>query len=163
MPPYRAHWGSLVNTPGELERYAEIVLREGGPNARLLVLLDADGICPAELGPNLLQRLITRFPQSLISVSVADWEYESWFIASAESIADHVGAAGDFEVPQDIEGIQAAKGWLERRIIGGRYKETRHQVAFSSIINIPLARRRSQSFDRFCREVERLLQAPGAD
>ena len=159
MPPYRAHWGSLVNVSGELERYAESVLREGGPNARLLVLLDADGLCPAELGPNLLQRLLNRFPRNLISVSVADWEYESWFIASAESIAGHVGVAGDFEVPQDIEEIHAAKEWLERNIIGGRYKETQHQAAFSSVIDVPVARQRSQSFDRFCREVERLLAA----
>ena len=159
MPPYRAHWGSLVNTPGELERYAEIVLHEGGPTARLLVLLDADGECPAELGPDLLQRLITRFPQNLISVSVADWEYESWLIASAESIADHVRASGDFDVPQNIEEIHDAKGWLERHIMGGRYKEARHQAAFTSVINVPLARSRSQSFDRFCREVERLLTA----
>lgn len=157
MLPYRAHWGSLVNSAGELERYATSVLREAGSNSRLLVLLDADGLCPAELGPNLLQRLRTRFPQSLISVSVAEWEYESWFIASAESIADHIGAAVDFEVPAKIEEIPSAKEWLERHIIRGRYKETQHQAAFSSVIDVPLARRRSQSFDRFCREVDRLL------
>lgn len=52
MPPYRAHWGSIVNTPGELERYAESVLREGGPNSRLLVLLDADGFAQQNWGPN---------------------------------------------------------------------------------------------------------------
>lgn len=159
MPPYRAHWGSIVNTPGELERYAESVLREGGPNSRLLVLLDADGFCPAELGPKLLQRLRIRFPHNLISVSVADWEYESWFIASAESIADHIGAARNFEVPETVENIPAAKGWLERHVIGGRYKETQHQAAFSTVIDVPLARQRSQSFDRFCHEVERLLSA----
>ena len=47
-----------------------------------------DGFCPALLGPALLERLVLRFPGTLVSVSVADWEYESWFIASAESIAE---------------------------------------------------------------------------
>ena len=159
MPPYRAHWGSVVNKTGELERYAEIVLREGGHSARLLVLLDADGYCPAELGPNLLRRLSTRFPHNRVSVCIADWEYESWFIASAESIANHVGTAVAVEVPQNIGEIRAAKGWLEQHILGGRYKETEHQAAFSTVINVPIARQRSQSFNRFCREVERLLAA----
>ena len=35
MPPYRAHWGSLVNRPEELERCAEIALLKGGPAAPL--------------------------------------------------------------------------------------------------------------------------------
>ena len=159
MPPYRAHWGSVVNKTGELERYGEIVLREGGHTARLLVLLDADGYCPAELGPNLVQRLSTRFPQNRVSVCVADWKYESWFIASAESIADHVGAPIPVEVPENIEEIRAAKGWLEQHILGGRYKETEHQAAFSTVMDVRIARQRSHSFNRFCHEVERLLAA----
>ncbi len=38
-------------------------------------------------------------------------------------------------------------------------KETVDQPAFSNLINVPLARSRSPSFNRFCREVERLLSA----
>ena len=162
MPPYRAHWGSLVNTPGELERYAERALRECGPTARLLVLLDADGLCPADLGPSLLRRLASRFPNFPVSVNVADWEYESWFIASAEAIAKHVGSDAIFEVPHNVECIRAAKGWLESNILNRRYRETSDQASFSSVIDVPLARQRSHSFDRFCREVERLLQTSNA-
>ena len=62
MQPYRESWGSLVNRAGDLERCADLVLREGGPDSRLLVLLDADGFCPALLGPTLLERLVLRFP-----------------------------------------------------------------------------------------------------
>ena len=157
MPPYREPWGSLVNRPGDLERCADIVLREGGPGSRLLVLLDADGYCPASLGPKLLERLILRFPGRVVSVSVADWEYESWFVASAESIAEHIGVAFGTEVPDNIEEIPDPKAWLERNILNKRYKETSDQASFSSVIDVPLARQRSRSFNRFCLELERLL------
>lgn len=80
----------MVNTPGELERCAAEELADAGPAGRLLVLLDADGDCPAELGPQLRRRLDARFPNITVSVNVADWEYESWFIASAESIAHFI-------------------------------------------------------------------------
>ena len=116
-----------------------------------------DGFCPALLGPALLERLVLRFPGTLVSVSVADWEYESWFIASAESIAEHVGVAVGTEVPDNIEEIQNQKGWLERNILNRRYRETADQASFSSVIDVPLARQRSQSFNRFCLELERPL------
>lgn len=100
MRPYRMHRGSLINNAGELERYAEQALNEAGPAARLLVLLDADDDCPAELGPQLRQRLAARFPNNPVSVNIANREYESWFIASSESLA-----------PLDsVEGIRDAKG-----------------------------------------------------
>ena len=157
VTPYRVPWGSLVNRPDDLERAAQIVLREGGPHSRLLVLLDADGNCPASLGTALLQRLIVRFPDTPVSVSVADWEYESWFIASAESIAQYFGTSLEVEVPENIEEIQNPKAWIERNILRGRYKETSDQSSFSSAIDVALARQRSHSFNRFCLEVERLL------
>ena len=155
--PYRKSWGSLVNRTGELEQCAEIVLREGGPGSRLMLLLDADGNCPALLGPTMLERLILRFPGRLVSVVVADWEFESWFIASAESIAEHIGASLGVEVPDNIEEIQNPKAWLERNILNRRYRETNDQASFSSVIDVPLARQRSHSFNRFCLELEKLL------
>jgi hypothetical protein len=159
--PFRVPWGTLVNVDGELERYAEMAIRDGGPTAKLIVVLDADDRCPAELGPQLLQRVKSRFPNNPASVNVADREYESWFIASSESIAHHVGSNAVFEVPSTIEEIRNAKGWLARNVLNRSYKEIGDQAAFSSIIDVPVARQRSQSFDRFCREVERLLSPSG--
>lgn len=156
-PPYRGHWGALVNKPDKLERCADIALRRGGPMARLLVLLDADDRCPAVLGPELLQRLVSRFPKRRISVSIADREYESWFIAGSESIAAHVGLDTTISIPQNIEAIRDAKGWLASNLLHRSYSETDDQAAFSARVDVPLARSRSQSFDRFCREIERLL------
>ena len=40
---------------------------------------------------------------------------------------------------------------------GQSYNPAADQPRLTSYIDVPLARQRSQSFDRFCREVERLL------
>lgn len=157
VSPYRVPWGTLVNVEGELERYSAMAIRDGGHNTRLIVVLDADDRCPAELGPMLLQRLNTRFPNNPASVNVADREYESWFIASAESIAGHVGCTSSIELPSPIETIRNAKGWIGRNILQRSYKETADQASFSSCIDVPIARGRSHSFNRLCSEVERLL------
>ena len=123
VAPYRVPWGTLVHVDGELERYAARAIRDGGPMAKLIVLLDADDRCPAELGPELLNRIHARFPLNSASVNVADREYESWFIASSESIAAHVGSSADFEVPANIEEIRDAKGWIRRNVLNRGYKE----------------------------------------
>ena len=158
--PLRVPRGTLLRTPGALENYAAQAIQLSDPRARLLVLLDSDDECPAELGPRLLQRLDSRFPDRPISINVANREYESWFIASAESIAGHIGVDPFHStMPSNIETIRGAKEWLSRNLLHRRYKETTYQAAFSSAIDVPLARSRSQSFDRFCREVERLLRA----
>ena len=157
LRPYRAHWSSMVNKAEYLERYVAAALQEGGPNARLLVLLDADDRCPAELGPQLRQQLVARFPNNLISVSIANREYESWFIASAESIASNIGTVSSPVLPDSIEKIRDAKGWLAQNLLSRRYDPIDDQPAFSTYIDVPMARRRSRSFDRFCREIERLL------
>lgn len=157
VAPYRVPWGTLVNVEGELERYAAMGIRDGGPNTRLIVVLDADDRCPAELGPTLLGRQNIRFPNNPASVNVANREYESWFMASAESIAQHVGCTSNFEIPSPIETIRNAKGWIGRNILHRSYKETVDQASFSSRIDVPIARGRSHSFNRLCCEVERLL------
>ena len=157
-PPFRVQRDALKNRPDALEDYAVKAFREGGPEARLIVLLDADDDCPAELGPQLLQRLSVRIPLERVSVSIANREYEAWFIAGLESIASYVSIDADTTVPQDLEDIRGAKEWLSQHMPSGSpYKPTLHQAELSSAVDISLARQRSQSFDRFCREVERLL------
>ena len=160
LRPWRIRKGIIVHRPGELERYAAQAMSEAGPTGRLFVLLDADDDCPAELGPILLQRLTARFPPNLISVNIANREYETWFVASLESIAEPAGITGTPAVPAQAESIRGAKEWLTTRMPRGiPYDPVNHQASFSSRIDIRRARGRSQSFDRFCREVERLLTA----
>ena len=92
-----------------------------------------------------------------VSVNIADREYESWFIASAEAIASHIGTVSSPVLPDNIEEIRGAKGWLAQNLLSRRYDPIDDQPAFSTYIDVSMARRRSRSFDRFCQEIERLL------
>ena len=156
--PWRIPKGTIVNNPDALERYAAQALGEAGTSGRLFVLVDADDDCPAELGTRLLRRLTARFPHERISVNVANREYESWFIASLESISAPAGIVRTLVIPGEVENIRNAKGWLSDRMPGGlSYNPAADQPRLTSYIDVPAAPQRSQSFDRFCREVERLL------
>lgn len=164
---WRLPSSKLVN-PDQLEATAEKAIRQaeilpdlGAPNkARLIVLFDSDDDCPARLGPFLRERLIARFPDNPVSVSLANREYENWLIASLETIAEAAGIPPSASVPYSPEDIRGAKEWLSRQIPRGTsYKPQKDQARLTASIDVPLARQRSQSFDRFCREVERLLAA----
>ena len=157
-PPFRVQRDALKNRPGALEEYAAKAFREGGPTARLIILLDAEDDPPEALTQYLLQRVPSHLPLERVSVSIANREYEAWFIASLETIAGIAGISGSVSVPQNVEGIRGAKEWLSRHMPDGSpYKPTLHQAELTSAIDINRARQRSQSFNRFCREVERLL------
>lgn len=43
--------------PGELERAVDLALRKGGRDCKILILLDAETDCPAELVPQFLTRV----------------------------------------------------------------------------------------------------------
>ncbi len=157
---WRVPKGTMVGRPAALESYAERAIAEAGPNGRLFLLLDADDDCPAELGPALLRRLAAQFPNHPISVNIANREYETWLIASLESISMASVIPEDSVLPERVESIRGAKEWLTERLPrGSPYNPIAHQASFTSSIDVPLARSRSQSFDRFCREVGRLLSA----
>jgi hypothetical protein len=56
------------------------------------------------------------------------------------------------------ESIRDAKGFLTRNMPGSRaYSETADQPALAAVFDIQTARSRSDSFDKCCREVRRLL------
>lgn len=156
--PLRVGRSQLIR-PGELERVVDLAARsvktEGGS---VLVLLDADDDCAAELGPELLQRAVTARPDVPVSVVVAVREFEGWFLASAPSLAGHRGLPQVLESPVDPEAIRNAKGWLQdRRTDGLSYSPTVDQPALTAVFDMDLARSVSPSFDKLCREIERLL------
>jgi len=149
---------------GELERAVELASRKARPNGAVLVVLDADDQCPKELAPALLGRVQTAAPHVPSAVVIANREYEAWLIAAAESLCGHRGFKPDLTAPTDPESIRGAKEWLGRWRTPPRYAETVDQPALTAIFDIQLARQRSPSFDKFCREVEHwFLEASGAD
>ena len=70
--------GALCESHGEI----------GGPDARILILLDANGDCPGDLGPTVLKSAREACSDRRFEVVLAKREYESWFVAAAESLPE---------------------------------------------------------------------------
>ncbi len=94
-----------------------------------------------------------------LAVVLARSEFESWFIAAAESLRGRCGLPDDLEAPRDPEAIRGAKEWLGRHM-RRRYVETLDQPALTALFDLDAARR-ADSFDKCRREIERLLKSAG--
>lgn len=124
-----------------------------GPAGLVLVLLDADEDCPAELGPQLVRRATRARPDRTTRVVLAKAEYEAWFLASAESLAGLRGLPTDLSAPADPESIRDAKGWLSRHLArGASYRPAVHQASLTATFDMAAARS-APSFDKLWRDV----------
>src|SRR5262249_13748344 len=82
--PSRFPRSQLVRAGG-VERAVELAARQVGRQGGVLVLIDSDDDCPAELGPQLLDRARKARSDLPIGVVLAKREFEGWFLASAKS------------------------------------------------------------------------------
>lgn len=157
LPPIRVERNRVVQ-PEELERVVELAARTAAPDGSILVLLDADDDCPAELGPELLQRARAARPDRAIRVVLAKAEYEAWFLAAVASIAGRHDIDAAATAPDAPEGIRNAKGWLTARMpLGRSYRPTRHQAVLTEHFDLDAARQGAPSFDKLWRDVSALL------
>lgn len=148
--------GSRLRQEAELTRAVELAAARAGEGGGILVLIDAEDDCPAELGPELLARIDR--DDVAVAVVLAKFEYEAWFLAAAESLRGRRGLSSDIDAPADPEAIRGAKEWLRDRMEGSRtYSETLDQVALTAVMDIESARS-ADSFDKCFREVSRLVQ-----
>lgn len=155
--PIRVNRSKVVKE-GELERYVELATRQHGGEGAVIVLLDADDDCPAEIGPALLARAEAVRPGSPITVVIVVKEYEAWFLAAAVSLRSQRGLPDDLDPPLEPEEVRDAKGWIQsRRTDGLAYSPTIDQPALSAVVDLDAARDGSPSFDKLCRELEKLL------
>ncbi len=156
--PIRVPKDRLVKQ-GELERQVQRAAEGVSDRGGILVLIDADNDCPAVKGPELLGRARVARSDRRIAVVLAKREYEAWFLAGASSLAGRRGLATDLQAPPKPEEIQGAKEWLRDRMEGkSTYSPTADQTSLTAALDIALTRRASDSFDKCCREIERLLQ-----
>jgi hypothetical protein len=149
---------SRIVKPGELERAVELAARKLQRPGAVLVLVDAEDDCPKTLAPALLQRACAARSDVPHGVVLANREFEAWFLAALESLRGCRGVPTDAQPPPDPEAIRGAK---ERLAFGVAYSETVDQPALTARIDLDLARKRSPSFDKLWREMERLLKRPG--
>jgi hypothetical protein len=149
---------SQLLRPGELEKAVEALTRQIGRNQPLLVLLDADNDCPKDLANQLRARCHAKHADVTISIVIANKEYEAWFLAAAKSLAEQRGLAEQLDRPTDPESIQGTKEWLTARMpAGDSYSPTRHQSAYSELMDLSEARG-ARSFRKLEKELGRLLK-----
>lgn len=157
LRPIRKPRSQLVK-PEELGRavkLADLKLNqrlESGDSALILVLVDANSDAPCVLGPELLRiaKLESRFEVSCVLANV---EYETWFVAAADSLGKYLKIGPDEKTPERPEDAKARKAWIQKRFQGTKYSETVDQPAMTRCMNLSTCRRRSPSFDKLCRDL----------
>ena len=152
--PIKVRRDRFLNRDEDFRKHVLLAAAKCGDNGWILVLLDADDACPADLGPQILQRVCAIVPHRRISVVLANREYEAWFLAAAKSLHGQRGFAFDADYPPDFdpERPRDAKGWLGEQMVGGTYRPMVDQPAFSALMDLQQARDRSRSFHKLCSE-----------
>lgn len=157
--PIRTKRDRFIRKDEEFRRMLLLAAAKAGQDGKILILLDADDNCPAQLGPQTLERAQQIVGHIEVSVVIAKQEYEAWFIAAISSLAGQRGLQDLIDVPDEPEAIGGAKEWLTDRMDGSRaYRETLDQPAMSQLFDIEAAQEHSPSFDKLFREVTRLCE-----
>ncbi len=152
LPPIRVRRDRFLNRDDEFRRILLLAAAKCGDSGWILVLLDADDDCPAELGVQMFERAHDIVPHRQVSVVLANREYEAWFLASAESLHGCRGFTFEFPRNFDAERPRNAKGWIGERMSSGTYRETTDQPAFSAKMDLQQAIEGSRSFRKLCSE-----------
>lgn len=130
-PPLRVKAGSFLRDDNYLAKYVELAARKAKGRGSVLILLDSEDDCPAQLGPQLASRAVAVRPDVPIVVALAHREFETWFLAAAHSLRRVCGLPVDLEPPAAPEAIRNAKGWLNARMAAA-YNEPNDQPALTS-------------------------------
>jgi hypothetical protein len=154
--PFRVPRGKLVKDD-ELRRAIEAVARQLEPGAPILILLDADDDCIATIGARMLATARAARHDRELSVVLANREFEAWFLAALESLRGKRRIRLDATWDGDPESVRDAKRALREQMEPPIYSPTVDQAALASAMDLELARARSRSFDKLCRDLDRLL------
>jgi len=147
-PPIRIKAGSFLNDTAYFRKYVLMAAAKAAQSdGEVLILLDCEDGCPATLGPYLLAKATMVRPDVLFKVALAHREYETWFLAAAQSLRGCAGLPDDLLPPGNPEHIRGAKEWLGRHM-GQSYDPIIHQAAFTAQFDLGQAKA-VPSFDHF--------------
>ncbi|MEO8658450.1 MAG: DUF4276 family protein [Bryobacteraceae bacterium] len=150
--PVRVTKAKLIRS-GELERAIRLARSTNPAHGPVLVVLDADDDCPALLGPSLKSRT----QSGDTAIVIPKYEFETWFLTAAASLAGRRGLREGLVPRPDPEMVRGAKEWLTRNMVPGRtYSPAIDQAALVAGMDLNIARS-CRSFERLCREIERLV------
>ncbi len=164
--PQNAHGCGNLTKPGGIERFVQNAWTKRDCGA-VLVLVDADKKCPVRMAADFTRRVLAlgvRFP---VVIVIAKCEYETWFLASLETVAGTpldggYGLPVGLVYPDEVENRVGAKGWITRQLPDERiYKETIHQASMTRLLDPERVRQKSRSFRRLCHALEQAVEAIG--
>ncbi|AVT01669.1 DUF4276 family protein [Paracidovorax avenae] len=158
LPPIRVRRDRFIQREDEFRKQLLLAAAKSGEHGWILVVLDADDDCPAQLGQQLLARAQKYVPHRRISVVLANREFEAWFIAAASSLQGARGFAVEVDELVEAEIPRDAKGWMRRHMKGGVYREILDQPAFAARIDLQQAQDNSRSFRKLCKEWQTHIQ-----
>lgn len=158
LRPIRASRNKIVqaNELGRIVELAALKLQHSGTSdpGAILVMIDADEDCPADLGPQLVANAKGRCAGFDVFSVVVCVEYETWFVAAANSLADYLDLSSE-PPPADPEAARTGKAWINRHFKGKHYSPTIDQPAMTASMDLQLCRSHSASFEKLCRELSK--------
>jgi hypothetical protein len=175
LEAFRGKRDILVDaTKDELSRavqQAQIKLRQQARNEPLartlvLVLLDAEDDCPAELGPGLLETARKAWVGADVTCVIARRMLESWMVAGVTpaALGGVNGLPADVQAPPNPEDRNGVR-WLGEQIrhaaANRKYAKPVDGPTFIARMDLGQCRRLTPSFDKLCRELERRRPADG--
>lgn len=175
LEPFRGHRDSLVHPDGSVlsasvqKAFLKLqakTRKDSEARSLLLILLDAESDCPAELAPRLLGTARQARPDATIACVLAKRMFENWIVAGATTLAGVNGLPDPLDPPDDPENHNGAS-WLEQQLRSQkqtrRYEKTVDAAVFVQKISLEHCRDRSPSFDKLCRELALPLQSEQPD
>lgn len=163
LRPNRKRRDRLIHNKGdELAKAVEAAARELAARPRdgivslILVLIDSDEDCAVALAASMQKIANATRPDARTACVVAVKEYETWFVAAAESLSEYLNVADD-EPPINPEQQRCGKAWIEKRFLAPKYSETTDQPRLTAKMDLQICRERCPSFDKLCRELEKAM------
>lgn len=146
-PPSRIKAGSFLQDCDYFHKYVSLAAAKAAQGEGLvLILLDCEDHCPGTLGPRLLADAQAIRADIRCAVALAHREYETWFLAAAESLRGCAGLPAQLNPPPNPESIRGAKEWLGKHM-PVRYDPIIHQARLTDRFDLHQARA-NPSFDR---------------
>ena len=155
--PIRKHRNKIIQV-GELERYIDLAQTRRTGTRAILITLDADDDCPAELSAELLGRAKAQASHLVHSVVIAKMEFEAWFLGALESLRGSCGLGDNIQNHSDPESVRGAKEALSSLMVEGtHYLSIQDQVRMASQFDLNMAQANCPSFDKLVRDIESLV------
>jgi hypothetical protein len=159
--PIRRHGSGFFSREG-VEKAVGLARMQATDGILLLVDGDLDDNCPKVDGPQILAWAVPPAAGTPCVVVMAYREYESWFLASVESLRGQRGIRDDAQSHPNPEQPRGAKEHLEARMEPGRsYSETADQPALSAVFDLESSYKRCPSFRHLVKAFRNLITAGG--